>query len=85
MLRAKALKRGGDALGASQAMNDARALDLQDRFLNWKAAKYMLRAGKIEAAISILGLFTKVFICASTEKRSGATVFLSERCTLSKF
>jgi N-alpha-acetyltransferase 15/16, NatA auxiliary subunit len=60
-LKAKALKRGGDLLGASQAMEEARCLDLQDRFLNWKAAKYMLRAGKIEPAISILGLFTKVY------------------------
>jgi N-alpha-acetyltransferase 15/16, NatA auxiliary subunit len=60
VLKAKALKRGGDPLGASQAMNDARELDLQDRFLNWKAAKYMLRASKIESALSILGLFTKV-------------------------
>jgi hypothetical protein len=60
MLKAKALKRGGDPSGASQAMEEARTLDLQDRFLNWKAAKYMLRAGRIESALSILGLFTKV-------------------------
>ena len=59
-LKAKALKRGGDLTGASYAMEGARQLDLQDRFLNWKSAKYMLRSGKIDQAISILGLFTKV-------------------------
>jgi peptide alpha-N-acetyltransferase len=60
VLKAKALKRGGDLAGASQIMDEARHLDLQDRFLNWKAAKYMLRAGRPEKAEHILGLFTKV-------------------------
>lgn len=60
MIKARILKRCGDPIGASQAMEEARALDLQDRFLNTKSAKYLLRDGQIEQANSVLGLFTKV-------------------------
>ena len=59
-LRGRILKRLGDPHGASVAVNEARLLDGQDRFLNTKAAKYKLRAGFIEEANDILGLFTKV-------------------------
>jgi Flp pilus assembly protein TadD len=60
MLRARILKRGGDAVGAMEAMKDARALDGQDRFLNSKCAKYLLRADRVEEAEAVAGLFTKV-------------------------
>jgi len=43
-------------------MEEARALDGQDRFLNWKAAKYLMRAGDVEGGVQLLGLFTKVNI-----------------------
>ena len=56
------LKRAGDPFGAAHAMEEARALDGQDRFLNWKAAKYFMRAGDVERAVQLLGMFTKVRI-----------------------
>jgi peptide alpha-N-acetyltransferase len=59
-LRGRILKRLGDFQGASAAVNEARLLDGQDRFLNTKSAKYKLRAGLIEDASDTLGLFTKV-------------------------
>lgn len=59
MCKARALKRGGDALGAAKCMNDARLLDGQDRFLNTKTGKYLLRAGMVDEANSMFGLFTK--------------------------
>ncbi|KAI0264685.1 NMDA receptor-regulated protein 1-domain-containing protein [Gloeopeniophorella convolvens] len=58
-LRGRILKRLGDPYGASAAVNDARLLDGQDRFLNTKSAKYKLRAGLVEEAGEIFGLFTK--------------------------
>jgi hypothetical protein len=68
-LRGRILKRLGDPRGASVAVNEARLLDGQDRFLNTKSAKYKLRAGLIEEANDTLGLFTKVsavlFLCLS--------------------
>lgn len=59
-LRARILKRAGDAQGAAQAMEDARLLDGQDRFLNSKAAKYAVRNGEFEKAEKTIGLFTRV-------------------------
>jgi peptide alpha-N-acetyltransferase len=59
-LRGRILKRLGDPHGASIAVNEARLLDGQDRFLNTKSAKYKLRASLIEEASDTFGLFTKV-------------------------
>ena len=60
MFKARVLKRAGDPFGAAKNMDLARTLDLQDRFLNTKAGKYRLRAGLIEEAVEVFGLFTKV-------------------------
>ncbi|BEI81931.1 hypothetical protein CcaverHIS002_0210910 [Cutaneotrichosporon cavernicola] len=59
MAKAMVLKRAGDPLGAAYAMEEARLLDGQDRFLNGKAAKYWLRAGNVVKAEELLALFTK--------------------------
>ena len=40
-------------------MNEAREMDLQDRFINSKSAKYMLRANQIDEAEKTLALFTR--------------------------
>ncbi|GLB39170.1 putative N-terminal acetyltransferase A, auxiliary subunit [Lyophyllum shimeji] len=57
--KGRALKRAGDPFGAARAVDEARLLDGQDRFLNTKTAKYLLRAGLVDEASAILGLFTK--------------------------
>ncbi|TFK86666.1 N-terminal acetyltransferase A, auxiliary subunit [Polyporus arcularius HHB13444] len=59
MFKARVLKRAGDPFGAAKAMDLARTLDLQDRFLNTKCGKYRLRAGLFEEAVEVFGLFTK--------------------------
>ncbi|KAI0037136.1 NMDA receptor-regulated protein 1-domain-containing protein [Vararia minispora EC-137] len=58
-LRGRILKRLGDLAGAADAVDAARRLDGQDRFLNTKSAKYWLRAGDVARAGDVLGLFTK--------------------------
>ena len=60
MFKARVLKRAGDPFGAAKNMDLGRTLDLQDRFLNTKAGKYRLRAGLVEEAVELFGLFTKV-------------------------
>ncbi|KAH8090651.1 NMDA receptor-regulated protein 1-domain-containing protein, partial [Filobasidium floriforme] len=57
--RGHVLKRAGDLEGAARALEQARLLDKSDRFLNGKAGKYWLRAGQIEKAGQVFGLFTK--------------------------
>ncbi|KAJ6571727.1 N-terminal acetyltransferase A, auxiliary subunit [Mycena capillaripes] len=59
MFKARVLKRAGDLFGGARCLEDARFLDGQDRFLNTKSAKYRLRAGMVEEASALLGLFTK--------------------------
>ena len=41
-------------------VDEARTMDLADRYLNCKAAKYMLRAGMIDKAEEACALFTRV-------------------------
>jgi peptide alpha-N-acetyltransferase len=57
--KARNLKRTGDYVGAVEVMDAARELDGQDRFLNTKCATYHLKAGDIEGAQNLLGMFTK--------------------------
>lgn len=57
------LKRAGDIEGAARALEQARLMDKSDRFLNGKSGKYWLRAGQIEKAQQVFGLFTKVSPC----------------------
>ncbi|KAG8741139.1 hypothetical protein FRC12_015759, partial [Ceratobasidium sp. 428] len=59
LTRGRALKRAGDYVGAYAAVEVARALDGQDRWLNGKSAKYALRAGRLEDAQTLLGMFTR--------------------------
>lgn len=59
MTRGRVLKRAGRIGEAADALNDARELDLQDRFVNTKCAKYLLRAGRYEEAEKVVVLFTK--------------------------
>lgn len=61
--KARIYKRAGDLYGAVCAVEEARLLDGQDRFLNTKSAKYLLRAGMSVEAEKVLGLFTKVSVC----------------------
>lgn len=60
MFQARAYKRAGDYVRAMTSMEIARKLDLQDRFLNTKSAKYMFRINLIEEANTLLGMFTRV-------------------------
>ncbi|CCO31073.1 hypothetical protein BN14_05107 [Rhizoctonia solani AG-1 IB] len=59
--RGRALKRAGDFVGASLAVEAGRLLDGQDRWLNGKSAKYAMRTGRVEDAQNLLGLFTRIF------------------------
>lgn len=59
MTKARILKHRGDIQKASEAMDKARKLDLRDRYINSKAAKYQLRNNENEKALKTVGLFTR--------------------------
>jgi len=59
LLRGRILKRAGDMPAALISVREAVALDGQDRGLNSKLGKYLVRAGEIDEGEEVLGLFTK--------------------------
>ncbi|KAM3520183.1 hypothetical protein NHJ13051_007006 [Beauveria bassiana] len=59
MTKARILKHGGNLQEASEMMDYARSLDLKDRYINSKAAKYQLRNNQNEKALRTVGLFTR--------------------------
>ncbi|OBA21835.1 N-terminal acetyltransferase A, auxiliary subunit [Metschnikowia bicuspidata var. bicuspidata NRRL YB-4993] len=60
ILKARIVKHTGDAQKASDIMQEGRGLDLQDRFINSKTTKYLMRANRVEEAIDCVSLFTKL-------------------------
>ncbi|RSL99507.1 hypothetical protein CEP52_009694 [Fusarium oligoseptatum] len=48
-----------DPKSAAETMDRARKLDLKDRYINTKAAKYQLRNNQNEKALKTVGLFTR--------------------------
>ena len=59
MTRARIQKHQGATTAAADTMNQARELDLRDRYINTKCAKYQLRADANDAAVETMGLFTR--------------------------
>lgn len=59
MTRARIIKHMGDVVKASEAMNNAREMDLKDRYINTKCAKYQLRNDQNADAINTMGMFTR--------------------------
>lgn len=62
MTKGRILKHAGDYVSAMEAVNEARELDLQDRFINSKCTKYMLRADKVAEAEKTIVLFSRADI-----------------------
>lgn len=59
MLRARIAKHAGNPVKASALMNKARELDLKDRYINTKCAKYQLRNNENAAALETMAKFTR--------------------------
>lgn len=60
IVKARITKHLGQFEEASEIMQQGRNLDLQDRFINSKTAKYLFRANKVNEAIDTVSLFTKL-------------------------
>lgn len=60
IVKGRILKHLGKFEEASDIMEEGRKLDLQDRFINSKSTKYLLRANKVDEAINCISLFTKL-------------------------
>lgn len=59
MTKARIYKHYGNTKKAAETMDEARNLDLKDRYINTKAAKYQLRNDNTEKALELMGMFTR--------------------------
>ncbi|XP_065196525.1 N-alpha-acetyltransferase 16, NatA auxiliary subunit-like [Sycon ciliatum] len=59
MVKAKIYKHAGDLKCAALLMDEAREMDTADRYVNCKAAKYMLRINNVERAEELCAMFTR--------------------------
>lgn len=59
LVHARVLKHAGDLSGATDVADAARRLDLSDRYVNTKAVKAALRAGRLADAAGWISLFTR--------------------------
>jgi peptide alpha-N-acetyltransferase len=59
MTKARIFKHRGDTRSAAAAMDHARSLDLRDRYINTKAAKYQLRNNESDKALKTMSAFTR--------------------------
>jgi len=57
--KARILKHAGDLVGAANVVEKGRELDLADKWINSKSAKFQLRADRITQGESVMSLFTK--------------------------
>lgn len=57
--KARLKKKLGELADAAIEMDECRAIDLQDRYLNNKATKYLLRADEVSLAMNTIAMFTK--------------------------
>lgn len=65
MIKAKIHKHSGDEQLAARILDEAQSLDTADRYINSKAAKYLLRAGRLEDAEKMCAKFTRENVKAS--------------------
>jgi hypothetical protein len=59
LFQARILRHGGDAPAAAALAEEARSLDLADRYLNNEAVKRFLNADQVDDAEKTAALFTK--------------------------
>jgi len=57
--KARLMKKMGEFNTAADIINDARQLDLADRYINNKTTKYLLRADRVEEAQNVIAIFAK--------------------------
>lgn len=59
IFKGRVLKRLGQIAEAANAVEEARMMDLADRYLNNTAARYFLRANNVEKAEELMGMFSR--------------------------
>jgi hypothetical protein len=77
--KARIIKHSGDLLAAADMMDSARKLELNDRYINNKTVKYLIRAGKMDLAVNVASLFFRDD-SKSSSKQADPAVFYENQC-----
>ena len=59
IVKAKIYKRSGDPEYASKLYEEARKLDMADRYLNAVSSRYLIRVDKLKEAEEVMSQFSK--------------------------
>ncbi|MCL4127711.1 UNVERIFIED_CONTAM: hypothetical protein GTU68_030789 [Idotea baltica] len=80
ILKGKILKHAGDYIGAYEALQEAQSLDTADRYVNSKAASYLLAAGRVAEAEEMCSKFTREGVSAMENLNEMQCMWFQTEC-----
>lgn len=81
--KGKIFKHARDAKKAVECLDEAQSLDTADRYVNYKCAKYMLRANMVKPAEEMCGKFTREGVPAVDNLNEMQCMWFQTECALS--
>ncbi|XP_071489003.1 N-alpha-acetyltransferase 15, NatA auxiliary subunit-like [Diadema antillarum] len=81
--RAKIYKHARDIHKAVECLDEAQSLDTADRYINYKCAKYMLRANMVKPAEEMCAKFTREGVAAMDNLNEMQCMWFQTECALS--
>ncbi|CAG0918861.1 unnamed protein product, partial [Notodromas monacha] len=82
VLKGKIYKHAGDMVEAYRCLEEAQSLDMADRYLNSKCAKYMLRAGLVKEAEEMCSKFTREGVSAMENLNEMQCMWFQTECAM---
>ncbi|XP_065201361.1 N-alpha-acetyltransferase 15, NatA auxiliary subunit [Planococcus citri] len=82
IVKGQIYKHAGDVNEAYKWMDEAQALDTADRYINYKCAKYMLRANLLKEAEEICSKFTREGVSAMENLNEMQCIWFQTECAL---
>ncbi|XP_071539281.1 N-alpha-acetyltransferase 15, NatA auxiliary subunit isoform X2 [Panulirus ornatus] len=80
IVKGKILKHAGDFVGAYEALQEAQALDTADRYVNSKAASYLLKANIVRQAEEMCSKFTREGVSAMENLNEMQCMWFQTEC-----
>ncbi|XP_069977834.1 N-alpha-acetyltransferase 15, NatA auxiliary subunit [Penaeus vannamei] len=85
IVKGKILKDAGDYVGAYEALQEAQALDTADRYVNSKAASYLLKANLVKQAEEMCSKFTREGVSAMENLNEMQCMWFQTECAQAYF
>ncbi|XKL64988.1 hypothetical protein PGB90_005074 [Kerria lacca] len=82
IIKGQIYKHAGDVIEAYKWIDEAQALDTADRYINYKCAKYMLRANLLKEAEEICSKFTREGVSAMENLNEMQCIWFQTECAL---